>query len=137
MASRIFSDALPRRWKAYLVVSALTMIALSAHAQDDVCRQDGTGRDAAICATQAWKQADVKLNEAYRQTLGMLADTQYAPIKAALINAQRAWIKFRDADCDVQQHIYAGGSMDGAIVAACLRDLTERRTKELQEISLP
>jgi uncharacterized protein YecT (DUF1311 family) len=49
-----------------------------------------------------------------------------------LTTAQKAWIAFRDAECDFQ----AGNSVDGSIypmlIAMCRTGLTQKRTEELK-----
>jgi len=117
---------------------AFVLIATSARAQDSVCHNDGSGRDAAICTRQAADVADANLNAAYQNELNQLSGSDnMARARASLVDSERAWIKFRDTDCAVQDHIFEKGSMRGAMVEQCLKDLTERRTKELQSIWIP
>lgn len=118
----------------------LLIVAIPFHvlAQDAVCHNDGSGRDAYICAAQETRAADAELNKAYQQALGQLDGSDNLRLaKASLVESERAWIKFRDADCDVQTNIFKGGSMQGAMVEACKKSLTEQRTKELKSLWLP
>ena len=48
------------------------------------------------CAGQEFKAADEELNAVYQQITGRLKDNQDS--KKVLVNAQRAWIAFRDAE---------------------------------------
>ena len=114
------------------------LITTSVRAQDGVCHNDGSGRDAGICAKQAADIADANLNSAYKSELNKLnSSDNMARARTSLVESERAWIKFRDADCAVQDHIFEKGSMRGAMVEQCLKELAERRTKELQSIWLP
>lgn len=117
---------------------AVTSFSQGAHAQGPVCRNDGSGSDSAVCAHDDLLKADAQLNNAYQAALKLLAsDPDRADAKVALVAAQREWVKFRDADCQVQDRIFQHGSMRAALVASCLTERTEQRTKELTEIWLP
>lgn len=112
----------------------ITVLSEFAHAQEPVCNNDGSGRDTAVCAYGELAKADAQLNDAYQKTLVLLGSTD---AKVALVAAQRAWVKFRDADCLVQDRIFQNGTMRAALVGSCLKDRTEQRTKELEKIWLP
>ena len=68
---------------------------------------------------------DKELTIAYQRAMKDAVPAQ----KEKLRDAERAWIKYRDANCDY----YAAG--EGTIAridaAVCLRDMTEKRAKEL------
>jgi len=115
----------------------ITVLSEFAHAQEPVCLNDGSGRDTAVCAYAELAKADTQLNDAYQKALDLLGSADRADAKVALVAAQRAWVKFRDADCHVQDRIFENGTMRAALVGSCLKDRTEQRTKELKEIWLP
>jgi uncharacterized protein YecT (DUF1311 family) len=52
----------------------------------------------------------------------------------ALVKAQRAWIDYRDAECDAFGFQARGGTMEPMLVAGCLANITDKRTKELKEL---
>jgi uncharacterized protein YecT (DUF1311 family) len=81
-----------------------------------------------ICWGKEYKKADVALNEVYRQLMGMLDDEQ----KPQLKEAQTAWLKYRDANCEFVADQYKGGSIRPMIYAICLADVTNNRTNELR-----
>jgi uncharacterized protein YecT (DUF1311 family) len=109
-----------------------------ANAQEPVCNSAGSGSDSAVCAHEDFVRADAQLNDAYQKALDLLgADSGRADARVALVAAQREWIKFRDADCQVQDRIFQHGTMHTAIVQSCLKNLTEQRTKELKQLWLP
>ena len=117
---------------------AVTLFSETAHAQEPVCRNDGSGLDSAICGHDEFLKADAQLNNAYQTALKLLgSDPDQADAKAALVAAQREWVKFRDADCRLQDRIFQHGSMRAALVESCLKERTEQRTKELKEIWIP
>ena len=115
----------------------VTVLSRFAHAQEPVCHNDGSGRDSAVCAYAELTKADAQLNDAYQKALDLLGSADQTDVKVALVAAQRAWVKFRDADCHVQDRIFQNGTMRAALVEACLKDRTEQRTKELKEVWLP
>lgn len=87
------------------------------------------------CGTKALKAEDAKLNVIYKKVIsGLKADPQAFGADAAdkLKTAQRAWLKFRDAECEFQAVQMFGGNGAHAIVTDCLRDLTIKRTSELE-----
>ncbi|WP_175014521.1 lysozyme inhibitor LprI family protein [Burkholderia lata] len=87
---------------------------------------DGSGVDSAVCAHQDLVRADTKLNDAYQAALDLLGvGPERADARTALVEAQRQWIKFRDADCQVQDRIFQHGTLRAAIVDSCVKYLTE------------
>ena len=118
-----------------IAAASFTMIA---NAQQPVCHNDGSGVDSAVCAHEDFLRADRQLNDAYQAALNMVgADSERADARAALVAAQREWLRFRDADCHVQDRIFQRGTMREAIVQSCLKDSTEERSKELKQLWLP
>jgi uncharacterized protein YecT (DUF1311 family) len=52
--------------------------------------------------------------------------------KAQLKNAENAWLKYRDTNCEFVADQYKGGSIRPMIAAICLADVTNNRTAELK-----
>jgi len=98
-------------------------------AQKVNCNNPHTTVDMTICADREYQTADKKLNQIYRQLQAKLSRNQ----KQRMTNAQLAWIKFRDANCDYERGQFEGGTMASPIGISCLAEMTEKRTKELQE----
>ena len=82
------------------------------------------------CAGMAFKASDKKLNELYRQIETRLGDD--AETKKLLIQAQRDWIKFRDAECSFQAAGVSGGSAMPMVVSMCMDGLTQTRVKDFE-----
>jgi uncharacterized protein YecT (DUF1311 family) len=78
----------------------------------------------------AFKKSDKKLNELYKQIEARLNDD--ADTKKLLVQAQRDWIKFRDAECAFQTTGAAGGSMMPMLLAQCMDSLTQSRVKDFE-----
>ena len=82
------------------------------------------------CYGNAYKEADAELNVLYRQITARLKDDK-ATTKL-LVAAQRAWVAFRDAECDFSASGVSGGSAHGMILAICLDRLTGKRIDDLK-----
>lgn len=82
------------------------------------------------CADASFKKSDKKLNDLYKQIEGRLSDD--VDTKKLLIQAQRDWGKFRDAECDFQTSGAAGGSMMPMLVLTCRDALTQSRVKDFE-----
>jgi len=92
------------------------------------CADAQTQADMNICWGNEYKKADAKLNQAYQQLAAMLDDEE----KAQLKNAENAWLKYRDTNCEFVADQYKGGSIRPMIAAICLADVTSNRTTELK-----
>ncbi|MEY4927459.1 MAG: hypothetical protein RI894_1895 [Bacteroidota bacterium] len=74
-----------------------------------------------------YKVADKQLNLVYNKVV-KVADAQS---KAALLEAEKAWIKYRDLHCKYACMQYDGGSIYPLMYNSCLTEMTKQRTKEL------
>lgn len=77
----------------------------------------------------AYQKADSEMTVIYKKVLKSLADPKQ---KQALINAQRNWIKYKEAHCKAIADIYLGGSMRGMVYSNCLETLTKERKRNLE-----
>jgi uncharacterized protein YecT (DUF1311 family) len=80
------------------------------------------------CAYRAYVVSDKKLNQVYKQVVSTLV----AKEKQHLTDAQLAWIKYRDSNCDFEIYQSLGGTGYGGFLSNCLERMTNARTKELQ-----
>ncbi|MEM6752234.1 MAG: lysozyme inhibitor LprI family protein [Cyanobacteria bacterium P01_C01_bin.38] len=97
-------------------------------AQNVNCNNPQTTLEMRVCAGQSYEKADRKLNLVYRQLKPRLGASQ----QNKLVNAQRAWIQFRDQSCAFEGAFAEGGSLEPVLKASCLTDVTEQRVKDLQ-----
>jgi uncharacterized protein YecT (DUF1311 family) len=119
----------------------LIALSLPAAAQQVDCANAITQLDLNTCAARDWEEADARLNEVYAETVAILqeADANY-PISGdseedRLRAAQRAWIAYRDANCDSAGYPMRGGSAEPLLTYGCLRRMTEERITELQALT--
>ncbi len=94
------------------------------------CAHAETQADMNACAGQDYRRSDAALNDAYRQAAARLRDD--AAAGKLLVAAQRAWIRFRDAECAFASSSVRGGSILPMIEAGCMARLTAERTRVLQ-----
>jgi uncharacterized protein YecT (DUF1311 family) len=79
------------------------------------------------CIVAETKMQDARMNKAYKALVAELTSSR----KSQLLTAQRAWLKFRDANCDY----YAdpdGGTMARVSSNDCVMSATASRAKELE-----
>lgn len=86
--------------------------------------------------------ADARLNAQYRATMAEMRRRDASAERGlpgpsyaqALLDAQRKWIAFRDANCLSVGYEYRGGSAERLSRATCLAEMTDARTRELRQI---
>ncbi len=81
---------------------------------------------------EEYQKVDTKLNLVYNKLKNELKETD----KKNLIEAQKAWIKFRDLDCKFQSQDpgNGGGSYENKMKIDCLIRKTTERIKELENL---
>ena len=100
--------------------------------RDINCDDAYTQSEMNICAARDYDDADAALNAQWSVTYAAMAD--YPGAKQTLLEAQRAWLTYRDAQCDAVGTPYEGGSIQPLVIATCLANLTRARTEELQQM---
>ena len=89
------------------------------------------------CADREFKKHDAELNKVYNQLLRQAdneAEPGYGPPpREALLQAQRAWLTFRDANCHWKATTFYGGSQQAVIRVSCLALATRDRVEELKD----
>ncbi|WP_411506489.1 lysozyme inhibitor LprI family protein [Brucella anthropi] len=108
-----------------MVFSSFAAIAA---AQADDCQNASSQAALNECYGKAYKKSDTELNKVFK-TLQHRTDD--AELKKKLTQSQRAWIAFRDAECDMQT--FGGGSISGMAYSICLSELTTQRIDDLKK----
>jgi uncharacterized protein YecT (DUF1311 family) len=88
---------------------------------------EGPWSDMFACSGEELDRQDARLNDTYKKLVSKLSRDR----KKALLKAERAWIKFREANCDYYGDP-AGGRAEHLIATDCLVTMTARRAKELE-----
>lgn len=121
-----------------LFCCALPLFALVASQAAANCEAPQTTVEMRLCAEQDFEVADAELNAAYkvaRQHMRRLDQDLPDHLKGAadaLLQAQRAWIPFRDAACAAEGFEFRGGSFEPVMVRTCKTALTQRRSEDLR-----
>lgn len=105
-------------------ISMLVLLAaspLTVHAQTNADMQEQ--------AAGILEKSDKAMNGAYQQLLKILNEEGQKRLR----ESQRAWVAFRDAQAGFDSHHMAGGTGEGLERLGSLNQLTEERTKRLQE----
>lgn len=100
------------------------------------CKDPQDQNTMTACARVDFEKADQELNAIWPKLKTDAEDSDKATDKHeyadALLASQRAWIAFRDAECEWQGFEAHGGSLEPMLVAGCLARLTRDRIKQLQ-----
>jgi uncharacterized protein YecT (DUF1311 family) len=113
-----------------LLFATLLLLSNSATLAADIdCKNPADQTSMNICADRDFKAADKKLNETYR---ALSAKTSKAG-REKLQKAQRAWITWRDAQCEFNTLGSADGSVHPKVYALCLDQVTQAQTKILDQ----
>lgn len=112
--------------RAVLFILLCVMAAAPAAAQDCAGAEDQASMDE--CAGREFKAADAALNRAYKSITRRLADDE--DTRKLFVTAQKAWIEFRDAECNFSTNAASGGSIHAMLVTSCLTALTKKRTED-------
>ena len=120
---------------------ALACTALTASAQDAAlspqfasCMDKSGGITIGMieCIVAETSRQDARLNRAYKAAMGALESPER---KKQLQTAQRAWIKFRDANC-AYYYDPDGGSMARVSANQCMLTSTANRAQEIERFNL-
>ena len=127
------------------MAGGLALLAGSAFAHDAEpkvdCANAMTQMDINICANEEYEAADKALNVQWAKTRKVMAewdadiDAENRGAVDSLMKAQRAWIDYRDGQCDAVGYSVWGGTMYPAVVSGCLTELTQKRTEELKDLA--
>jgi uncharacterized protein YecT (DUF1311 family) len=116
--------------KPIILVAALMMAApAAAQTQMDMNQQAGSAFKAADTAMSAqWKRTYAYMKRLDAQDTSRGGGFGYA---AAVLNSQRAWLKYRDAQCVIEGGEFAGGSLEPMTRSQCAARLSRERAKQL------
>lgn len=115
-----------------MALAALLPLPLAAQGLD--CANATAQAALNACAAQAYEAADAELNAAYEGALfaaGVVDESGAQGLAEGLREAQRLWLPFRDAACEAEAAVYAGGSMQPMVRNNCLERVTTARAQDL------
>lgn len=123
--------------RALLLFTILVSISINAKEASGIdCTKAFSTPDVEQCIAIELDKTETVLNQAYQSLVKQLtqADTaqdNYTEYRKKLLIAQRARIKFREADCDTQYAMHRSGTIRNSIYLSCKKQRAEQRIKEL------
>ena len=116
---------------------SLALLGALLAAQPLDCGNAVTQADMNECAARSSRDADAELNRLWPQVVRQMQTSDREGSsngegERRLRAAQRAWIAFRDAQCQLEGVEALGGSMESMLVYGCVAQMTERRVNELR-----
>ena len=92
------------------------------------CNRPSSTVDEAECFAKDSDAADKELNSVYAQVRSVLRPEE----RSDLLEAQRAWLKYRDLTCTAEYKLYGGGTGGPVTKMACLAAITRERVATLR-----
>jgi uncharacterized protein YecT (DUF1311 family) len=126
-----------------LPILPILLAAAVAAQQQPNCKDPETQSDMNICSARDFRAADAAMSRQYDVVVARMKqmDTSSGGTYddrpsyfAALLESQRAWLKFRDSYCVVEGYYARGGTMEPLLVNTCLEQVTKQRTDQLLEL---
>ncbi|MFE0755057.1 lysozyme inhibitor LprI family protein [Inquilinus sp. NPDC058860] len=116
---------------AGLVALLAVAAAIPTSAGADEC-DNAQGGQAGLneCYGKAFKASDAELNKLYKEIEARLKDDP--DTTKLLVTTQRAWIAFRDAECNFQESAVSGGTAAPMIHSMCLDGQTKSRIEDFK-----
>ena len=122
-----------------------TLLALAAAAQDPEIDCDNAMAQFELnaCAYKEYERADAAMNAQWKVTAAHMKEIDADFDRSqdnrpgyfdTLLAAQRAWLTYRDQHCASEGYTMRGGSAEPMVISGCQTQLTEARTKQLQEL---
>lgn len=90
-----------------------------------------TTQDVEQCLAAELSRADAELNRYYAAATKRLTEQQDTTALAKLRAAERAWIAYRDAECDAVYESWGQGTIRGSMNLGCQIDVTKARAATL------
>ncbi|MCU0728868.1 MAG: lysozyme inhibitor LprI family protein [Sphingopyxis sp.] len=110
------------------------------------CSNPITQTDMNICEAAAFLAADRAMNAAWTEARRVMQERDRETARyrdnrddrpgyyAALLESQRAWLRYRDSQCAIRGYAARGGSMEPMLISGCKRELTDERTAFLRDL---
>jgi uncharacterized protein YecT (DUF1311 family) len=112
----------------FALLASAVLATTPAHAQE--CNEPSNQHALHVCADETYKKTNAELNTTYQEIMGRLKDDE--PTREMLVKAQRAWLAFRDAECDFATFAAKDGSIWPMLNLQCLDALTAKRIIDLK-----
>ena len=119
------------------VLLCLSAPALAEEEEAEVCGASETTLDLRDCVKAELAAEDRRLNAIYRDLIALLNmrdKEQDRTNEDSLRRAQRAWVAFRDADCEFAGKAMEGGTFEIVLQLQCRLTHTSARNQQLEDL---
>lgn len=114
-----------------MILGAITILSSPVVHADEACYKKAQSQaELTECSQNDLKQVDGQLNKLYKEMEARLKGDD--DTTKLLVDAQKKWVAFRDAECTLTTVRTAGGSINAMNFNACVTDLTQSRVKDFQ-----
>ncbi|MGI0486157.1 lysozyme inhibitor LprI family protein [Pantanalinema rosaneae CENA516] len=113
-----------------VLLGSVSLLPTHAQSPKPNCQNPQTQVEMNYCAAEQAKASDRKLNQVYQRVRASYKGTA---MEEQLVDAQLAWIKFRDTNCQFARNRFQGGSMAPLVYSTCVDRMTQDRTQELEQ----
>ncbi len=123
-----------------MIFSFVALSALHSNAQDIDCsnEDDVTQMKMNFCASEQFEAEDANLNTVWAELKSAMengeAGYDFELSFKPLLAGQKAWIIYRDKQCEAEGTAFEGGTAQPQIVADCLARMTQARSSELSRM---
>lgn len=128
-----------------IVAASLLLLMQTASADEEIdCDHAHTQFEMNQCAARDFAASDAELNRQWAETVAVMkardeeVDREYDRQPGhyeTLLEGQRAWLKFRDAQCLAESFMARGGSMQPMMESYCKVHVTELRIQQLRDLA--
>lgn len=131
-----------RAMKHLFVAFVIATVAGSAFGQLDPCATVRNTIEINACANQSFKATEAELNAMYKKVLDSLSapnlkSEQALEMKRLLVQAQRAWVSYRENDCKAWWTLHQDGTSRTAEHLGCLESRAKQRIEQLRQWAQP
>jgi uncharacterized protein YecT (DUF1311 family) len=127
-----------------LVAASLLLLPVPTFAEavcgaSGACDGMGSNVEYKECLAKLADDEDKELNRLYKQVQARLAaldgaSTSSPKTSPAFTAAQKAWLTFRDRQCEVEYGVAQGGTAGGGYYSDCVCHLTHHRNEDLRRM---
>ena len=126
-----------------MILSALLALAAAAQEPEIDCDNAMAQFELNACAYKEYERADAAMNAQWKITSERMKQIDADFDRShddrpgyfdTLLAGQRAWLTYRDKHCASEGYTMRGGSAEPMVISGCQTQLTEVRTKQLQEL---
>lgn len=81
-------------------------------------------------AIKEYEKSDLEMTRIFKKVMTRFETAEH---KKKMLEAQRAWIKYKEAHCKSFEYEWEGGTIAPMMYYACLADITKERTEKLRK----